>query len=95
MRPTVVEVSTRGDSVTCALDGELVLPRLVHRRGRCVEIALVSGRAMLMPGDRVELDIRVGAGCSVRLVDIGGLIVYGREEVGQSQWHALILIMRN
>lgn len=88
MRPTVVEVSARGDSVACALDGELVLPRLVHRRGHSVEIALVSGRAMLMPGDHVELDIRVGDGCSVRLVDIGGLIVYGREEVGQSQWHA-------
>tara|TARA_Y100000114_G_scaffold155758_1_gene180772 strand:- start:357 stop:1148 length:792 start_codon:yes stop_codon:yes gene_type:complete len=88
VRPTVVEVTARGDAVTCVLDGDAVIPRLVHRRGHCVEIALVSGRAMLMPGDHVELDVRVGDGCSVRLVDIGGLIIYGREEVGQSQWHA-------
>lgn len=90
MRPTVVEVAARGDSVACVLDGELVIPRLVRRHDRSVEVALVAGRAMLMPGDRVQIDIRVGDGCALRLVDIGGLVVYGRDESGESEWHAHI-----
>ncbi|GLI26297.1 hypothetical protein ARHIZOSPH14_05390 [Agromyces rhizosphaerae] len=95
MSPTVVEVAPRGDGATCALAGELVVPRLVRRRGRSVEVALVAGRAMLLPGDDVRLVIRVGAGCELTLVDIGGLVVYGRDgESGacgeESGWHARV-----
>lgn len=90
MNPTVVEISARGAAASCALMGELVVPRLVRRQGRSVDVALVAGRAMLLPGDDVRIRITVGEGCTLRLVDIGGLIVYGRSgEVGDaSQWHA-------
>lgn len=60
------------------LDGELITPRLVRRSGRSVQIALVSGRALLLPGDEVMVRIVIGPGCSVTLTDIGGLVVYGR-----------------
>ncbi len=92
MNPTLVEVSARGDAVSCALEGELVVPRLIRRHGRSVEVALVAGRAMLLPGDDVRIRITVGEGCTLRLVDIGGLIVYGRPgEAGEtSQWHAQV-----
>ncbi|MBW9108468.1 urease accessory protein UreD [Microbacterium ureisolvens] len=92
MKPTVVDISPRGDAVSFALGGELVVPRLVRRQGRFVEVALVAGRAMLLPGDDVRIEIAVGAGCTLRLVDIGGLVVYGRAaEVGEaSQWHARV-----
>ncbi|WES63993.1 urease accessory protein UreD [Microbacter sp. GSS18] len=90
MRPTVVEVAPRGDGVTCSLEGDLVIPRLIRRRGRSVDVALVAGRAMLLPGDDVRMRISVGEGCTLGLVDIGGLVVYGRDgEPGDaSQWHA-------
>lgn len=90
MKPTLVAISARADAVQCALEGELVVPRLVRRQGRSVEVALVAGRAMLLPGDDVRIRITVGEGCTLRLVDIGGLIVYGRPgEAGEtSQWHA-------
>ncbi|QKJ18283.1 urease accessory protein UreD [Microbacterium hominis] len=89
---TVVEIAPRGEDVSCALSGDLVIPRLVRRRGRTAEVALVAGRAMLLPGDEARLRISVGPGCTLRLVDIGGLIAYGRPgEVGEaSQWHAHI-----
>lgn len=78
--------------MSCTLTGELVIPRLVGRRGRVVDVALVAGRAMLLPGDVAHLTIRVGAGCTLRLVDIGGLVVYGRPEAPDdtSGWHAHI-----
>jgi len=92
MNPTVVGVSARGDTVSCALAGELVVPRLVRRQGRSAEVALVAGRAMLLPGDDVRIRITVDQGCSLRLVDIGGLVVYGRpgERGEASEWHARV-----
>ncbi|MFD4958830.1 urease accessory protein UreD [Microbacterium sp. NPDC058389] len=92
MTQTVVEISPRGGEASCALAGELVVPRLVRRVGRRVEVALVAGRAMLLPGDEVRIEIRVGEGCTLDLVDIGGLVVYGRagETGAPSRWHARI-----
>lgn len=94
MIPAVVEIAARGDGVSCRLAGELVVPRLVRRRGRSVEVALVAGRAMLLPGDEVRIDVRVGEGCALTLVDIGGLVVYGRPEAAGdvAQWHARIAL---
>nr|WP_242061381.1 urease accessory protein UreD [Microbacterium ureisolvens] len=47
---------------------------------------------MLLPGDEVHIRVAVGAGCTLHLIDIGGLVVYGRpDEIGDpSQWHARI-----
>ncbi|MFE5409560.1 urease accessory protein UreD [Microbacterium sp. NPDC056569] len=92
MNPSVVDISPRGEGVSCTLTGELVVPRLVRRHGRSVEVALVAGRAMLLPGDDVRIRIRVGEDCTLSLVDIGGLVVYGRpgEAGAASQWHARV-----
>lgn len=92
MTPTLVDVAARGGDVSCRLEGEFVIPRLVRRVGRSVDVALVAGRAMLLPGDDVRIDISVGEGCELTLVDIGGLVVYGREGRvgGASGWHACI-----
>jgi urease accessory protein len=89
---TVVEVIPRGEEVTCRLEGEFVIPRMIRRQGRSVDIALVAGRAMLLPADRVRIRVSVGEGCILRLVDIGGLVVYGREGAADeaSQWHARV-----
>ncbi|MCM3613282.1 urease accessory protein UreD [Microbacterium enclense] len=94
MSTTVIDVAPRGADAAYALSGELIVPRLVARRGRRVEVALVAGRAMLLPGDHVHLDVRVGEGCTLALVDIGGLVVYGRPELGDepSGWHAEITL---
>lgn len=92
MSHTVVEVSARGEGVSCDLAGELVIPRVVARRGRRVDVALVAGRAMLLPGDDVRIRISVGEGCTLGLLDIGGLVVYGRPGAAgeASQWHARV-----
>jgi urease accessory protein len=89
-----VEVAPRGADASYSLAGELIVPRLIARRGRHVEVALVAGRAMLLPGDHVHLDIRVGADCALDLVDIGGLVVYGRPDLGDepSGWRADITL---
>lgn len=93
MSRTIVEISPRGDRVSCVLAGELVIPRVIRRHARCVDIALVAGRAMLLPGDEVQMDITVGDGCTLNLVDIGGLVVYGRVgEDAPSHWHIRIVV---
>ncbi|MCI9859610.1 urease accessory protein UreD [Microbacterium proteolyticum] len=94
MSTTVVEVAPRGADAAYSLSGELIVPRLIARRGRHVEVALVAGRAMLLPGDHVHLDIRVGEGCTLDLIDIGGLVVYGRPDLGDepSGWRADITL---
>jgi len=92
MSATVVEIAARGDGgVSCVLAGDLIVPRLVRRTGRSVEVALVAGRAMLLPADEVRIRIRIGEDCALALVDIGGLVVYGRppgEDGDASHWHA-------
>ena len=90
MSATVVDISPHGERVSCVLAGDFVVPRLVRRERRSVEVALVAGRAMLLPGDAVRIEISVGEGCTLSLVDVGGLVVYGRAgEAGeQSHWHA-------
>lgn len=94
MTTTVVEVELRDDVPTYVIDGELIVPRLVRRSGHSIEIALVAGRALLLPGDEVQIEVTVGAGCFLTLVDIGGLVIYGRPEVHgeQAQWHARIAL---
>lgn len=94
MSATVVEIAARGDGVSCVLSGELVVPRLVRRRGRHVEVALVAGRAMLLPGDEVQMRIAVDEGCTLGLTDIGGLVVYGRAggRDDPSHWDATVTL---
>lgn len=57
-----------------------LLPRLVSRRGSEVRIALVAGQALLLPRDEVMIRIRIGAGCTLQLEDIGGTVAYGGDD---------------
>lgn len=51
-------------------------PHLLGASGASAQVALVGTRAMLLGGDDVALDVRVGAGCTLELVDTAGTVAY-------------------
>ena len=53
-------------------------PKVLHRSpdGRRVRIALVGARALLLSGDRVTVEVRVEAGCSLDLVEVAATVAY-------------------
>lgn len=85
---TIVDVRARAEGAACTLEGTDIVPRLIRRRGNEVEVALVAGQALLLPGDDVEIRVEVGEGCVLRLIDVGGLIVQGRSAARsiESRW---------
>ncbi|WP_432541592.1 urease accessory protein UreD [Kineococcus sp. SYSU DK002] len=53
-------------------------PKLLSRSpdGRAVRIALVGARALLLAGDRVAVDVHVGPGCALELVEVAATVAY-------------------
>ncbi|WP_350350884.1 urease accessory protein UreD [Microbacterium sp. A8/3-1] len=70
------EPRTRVDLVAGA-----IVPRLIERGPRSARIALVAGGALLLGGDRVDIAVTVGSGCTLDLEDIGGTVAYASDGV--------------
>lgn len=84
---TVIEVDAAEPRSTVRLTTAQLAPRLISRSPRAARVALVAAGALLLPGDQVAIRIRVGAGCLLRLDDIGGTVAYGgRSE--RARWTA-------
>ncbi|MFD3747454.1 urease accessory protein UreD [Nocardia sp. NPDC058633] len=88
-RPTRISVQPSGRGVVVeALDrGDFLAPRLLDVDGRRVRIALVGCCAMLVAGDQLELDVEVGAGVEVELVEPSGTVAYNARGASAS-WAA-------
>lgn len=85
--PTTIEVDAAANRASVRLRTAQLAPRLISRSSHVVSVALVAAGALLLPGDEVSIRIRVGAGCLLRLEDIGGTVAYGgRAE--RSRWVA-------
>jgi urease accessory protein len=74
---TVVEVAAGSTRAAVRLVDGAVAARLVGRDSSSAEVALVAGGALLLPGDEVDITVRVGPGARLRLIDIGGTVGYG------------------
>lgn len=58
-----------------------IVPRLIERGPRSARVALVAGGALLLGGDRIDITISVGDGCTLEIEDIGGTVAYGGDGV--------------
>ncbi|MFT3661330.1 MAG: urease accessory protein UreD [Gordonia sp. (in: high G+C Gram-positive bacteria)] len=79
MTATVIGVEARSPvaRVTATSgSGTVLIPRLVTRTERSAQVALVAGGAMLLGGDRLRVRISVGAGCTLELTEVGGMVAY-------------------
>ncbi len=88
MKHTLVRVEKGGNGrLGLTLEGGLLAPRVLGVDGNHARVALIATTALLLAGDTVRLDVVVGPGCRLDLVDVAGTVAYGgRGEV--SRWQA-------
>ena len=67
-------------------------PRVLRRGARSARVALVGARALLLAGDRVEIDVTVEAGCSLELVEVAGTVAYDGRGGEPSCWSVRIAL---
>ena len=89
--PTRIAVTRRGGRQHLDLVGGLLRPQVVLDRPDHARIGLVATTALLLGGDEVELEVRVGRGASLELFDVAATVAYhGR---GQSaSWRVAIVV---
>lgn len=91
--PTRIEVELRNGHarMKTLAHGGLVAARPLRTKGAHVRIALVGIRMALLGGDELNLEITVGAGVTLEIVETTGLVGYDAR--GESaRWHADITV---
>jgi urease accessory protein len=82
---TRIDVSLVDGRRVVRLDnGMLAARRLPDERG-AIRVALVATRALLLAGDAVRIDVRVGAGVRLEIVEIAGTVAYNMRG-GSASW---------
>ncbi|MFD7619561.1 urease accessory protein UreD [Streptomyces sp. NPDC059802] len=90
--PTVVTVELDGSGRHIARElrpGAFLAPRPLLPSPDRLRIALVGTRAGLLAGDDLQLDISVGPGARLELVEPSGLVAYDHRG-GTSRWRARV-----
>jgi len=85
---TRVGVHRRADGSGVALDlaTTALLPRVLATTARGARVALVGARALLLAGDEVHVDVVVGDGCELDLVEVAGTVAYDGRGGAASAW---------
>lgn len=81
MEPVRIAIAASEPRALVTLVGATIVPRLVERDARSAHVALVAGGALLLGGDRVDIAIAVGDGCTLDLEDVGGTVAYSADGV--------------
>ena len=89
--PTMIRVEPSGSRVRVDLRSGVLIPRLVHAGERDCVVALIAGGALLLAGDHVHIEVEVGAGCRLRIEDVGGTVAYGGKD-RESGWHVSVRV---
>jgi urease accessory protein len=88
---TRIAISRSGGRQRLDLVGGLLRPQVVIDRPDYTRIGLVATTALLLGGDQVELEIRVGSYASLELFDVAGTVAYhGRGH--PASWRVTILL---
>jgi urease accessory protein len=103
---TSISIAPGDGRPTLDFRGGAIVPRLVGQGPRSARFALVAGGALLLGGDEVVIDVRVGAGCVLELEDVGGTVAYDADDEPSSWaidirvaaggtliWHGLPLVV--
>lgn len=87
MGRTVIEVEAdpQGRRARCTLRAGDLSPHLLDVDGRGARVALVARRALLLAGDHVRIDVVVGPGAWLELVETSGTVAYDAGGV-ESSW---------
>ena len=74
--PTVVQVRREHGRIRTLLRGGLLRPQLLHGPADRCRVGLLASTALLLGGDVVELEVEVGPGACLDLVDVAGTVAY-------------------
>ena len=88
---TLVHLGAAPDRARLTLGTGALVARTVDVGPRSAHVALVAAGALLLGGDRVHIDVVVGAGCTLELQDVGGTVAYDADGE-QSAWTVSIRV---
>ncbi|MGH3369251.1 MAG: urease accessory protein UreD, partial [Nocardioidaceae bacterium] len=77
-RRPVVQLSTLGS-------GAMLRPRLVDLGGHTARVALVADGALLLSGDEIRIEVTVGSGVHLDLMEPAGTVAYDMRG-GSARW---------
>lgn len=90
---TVVGVERAGERVRCVLRAGHLSPRVLEQSGDRVRVALVATGALLLGGDHVRVEVHVGDGAALELVETSGTVAYHGRGM-PSSWSADVVVGR-
>lgn len=73
---TRIEVHVDGGRARCSLSTGLLSPRVLSSDASGARVALVATGALLLAGDHVRIDVVVGAGAWLEVVETSGTVAY-------------------
>ena len=76
---TLIAVEPGAGRPRLRLVGGLLAPRVLTADATGARVALVATTALLLGGDRVEVELRVGTGSWLEIVETAGTVVYDAE----------------
>lgn len=76
MTDTRIAVTTGSPRARVDLVVGALAPRLIDRSESHARVALTAAGMILLGGDRVRIEVEVGAGCTLDLIDVGGTVAY-------------------
>ncbi|WP_101524455.1 urease accessory protein UreD [Nocardioides houyundeii] len=96
-RDVTVGALTTGISVARTASGPVAVGlrhgglrgQLLGRDRTGARVALLAAQALLLGGDQVRLDVRVGAGCRLEITEPAGTVAYATDEAAAG-WHTTI-----
>lgn len=86
---TRIEVHVEEGRARCSLGTGLLSPRLLSGDATGARVALVATGALLLAGDAVRIDVRVGPGAWLHVVETSGTVAYDARG-GSASWDVTI-----
>lgn len=86
---TRIEVRVEEGRARCSLDTGLLSPRVLSCDDTGARVALVATGALLLAGDAVRIDVRVGPGAWLHVVETSGTVAYDARG-GTASWDVAI-----
>lgn len=94
MSTTGIEVGGDPERPRCSLGRGLLVPRQLPSEHGTVRVALVASTALLLAGDEVRVDVHVGDGLSLEVVETAGTVAYAMRG-GSARWDVTATLGRD
>lgn len=88
---TRIELHLDGGRARCVVRTGLLSPRVLSADASGARVALVATGALLLAGDRVSVDVHVGAGARLEVVETAGTVAYDARG-GSASWDVSIRV---